>query len=288
MKGSYPWAIIRATIFKKHVYQPDKQYIISIDEVVEGKSRNKTYGIANFWSSTQNAPVKGVSFFCGGLIDVESRKPYMVAGEQVVHIEENKKRIAEDKQKIMEGKLRSASGNKLQSGRKKGTKNKPQSPNTTASFRAFSVLLGELKGIVTKLLQGISCAHVVADGKYAAKDYIKAIREVNWHLITRLPANAALLLPYSHLAGTKKTRRKYDKRVDFDQLDEQYLKETRYENDNQIQTCQLACLLQYQNLHRTFKCGHSKGYQPKNQKSKMCHFCQHKPSISMEYSDRLL
>ena len=241
LKGIYPWAIIRATIFKKQVYQPDGQYIISIDEVVEGKSRDKTYGIANFWSSTQNAPVKGVSFFCGSFIDVNSRKSYMMAGEQVVHTEENKKRIAEDKQKIREGKLRSASGNKLQSGRKKGTQNKPQAPNTTASFRAFSVLLGELKGIVTKLLHGISCAHVVADGKYAAKDYIKAIREVNWHLITRLPANAALLLPYIHLAGAKKNKRKYDKRVDFDKLDEQYLKDTRYENDNKIQTYQLAC-----------------------------------------------
>lgn len=165
----------------------------------------------------------------------------MMATEQVVFTEEHRKQIAVNKQKVQEGKLRNASGNRLKSGRKKGTKNKAQTPNNTASYQAFSTLLGVLVGALTLQLPGISLAHVVADGKYAAKDYLKAIRDVKWHLITHLPANAALQLPYIHPVGVKKTRRKYDKRVDFAQLEEKCLKETRYEQDNQIQTYQLSC-----------------------------------------------
>lgn len=241
LKGDYPWAEIRAIFFKKFVYQADRQYLLSIDEVVEGKSRNKTHGIARFWSSILNSPIRGICFFAASIIDVSGRKSYMMATEQVVFTEEDKKKIAEHKQKVAEGKLRSASGNRLQGGRRKGTKNKPQAPNDTASYRAFSLLLGVLVGIVSSRLSGISLAYVVADGKYAAKDYIKAIREVKWHLITRLPVNAVLQLPYIHPVGAKKTKRKYDKRVDFDMLDEQYLKDTRYEDDNRIQTYQLFC-----------------------------------------------
>lgn len=132
----------------------------------------------------------------------------MMATGQVVHTEKDKKRIAEHRQKVQEGKLRNASGNRLKSGRNKGTKNKPKAPNDTASYRAFSALLGVLVGIVTNHLPGISLAYMVADGKYAAKDYINAIREVKWHLITRLPVNAALQLPFIHPVGAKKSKRK--------------------------------------------------------------------------------
>ncbi|HRK29407.1 MAG TPA: transposase, partial [Chitinophagales bacterium] len=232
---------MRVLIFKKYVFQPDRQYIISMDEVVEGKSRDKTFGLTKFWSSILNSPISGICFYAASFIDVIGRKSYMMATEQVVHTEKDKKRIAENRQKVQEGKLRNASGNRLKSGRNKGTKNKPQAPNDTASYRAFSALLGVLVGIVTNHLPGISLAYMVADGKYAAKDYINAIREVKWHLITRLPVNAALQLPFIHPVGVKKSKRKYDKRVDFDKLQEECLKETRYEGDNKIQTYQLCC-----------------------------------------------
>ncbi|QQS27595.1 MAG: hypothetical protein IPM47_08420 [Sphingobacteriales bacterium] len=63
MSEDYLWERIRMKLFLKWVYQPEENYIIAIDEVVEGKSRDKTYGLSKFWSSIQKCPIFGICFF---------------------------------------------------------------------------------------------------------------------------------------------------------------------------------------------------------------------------------
>ncbi|QQS29339.1 MAG: hypothetical protein IPM47_21350 [Sphingobacteriales bacterium] len=63
MSEDYLWERIRMKLFLKWVYQPEENYIIAIDEVVEGKSRDKTYGLSSFGAAFRNAPYSGFVFF---------------------------------------------------------------------------------------------------------------------------------------------------------------------------------------------------------------------------------
>ena len=233
----YPWVSIRVKLFLKWVYKEQNRYILAIDEVVEGKSRDKTHGLSKFWSSIQKRPISGICFFCATIIAVGNRKPYPMAIEQVVHTEEDKNRIAEQKKRTAAGKRRSAEGRCLVRGRKKGSKNQPKQPNPTASYRAFTTLLSTL----LSCLSGINLTYLVADGAYASADYLLAVRNVGLHLITRLPANVALVLPYTAAQKHKKKPKKYGEKVDLNKLDKQYLKDTKTEDDLLIQTWQLPC-----------------------------------------------
>lgn len=241
LKQTYPWVQIRAILFKHYIYQLGRGYLISIDEVVEGKSRNKTYGIDRFWSGVQKRPVMGICIFVLSLIDISSRRSYTLAAEQVVFSEADKARIARQKQKVQEGKKRTASGNRLASGRKAGTKNKPEAEPDNASFRAFMCLLKVVMATLNSIIPNMIIPYMVADGKYASKHYITAIRQATLHLITRLPVNAALRLPYTPASGARKTRRKYAQKVDLHDLDQNWLKETRTEGDCRIQIYELSC-----------------------------------------------
>lgn len=60
-----------------------RQYLLVIDEVVEGKSRSKTDDLGSFWSSIQKRPIKGICLFVGSLISLSSKRLYVLAGEQV-------------------------------------------------------------------------------------------------------------------------------------------------------------------------------------------------------------
>ncbi|OWY23351.1 IS4 family transposase, partial [Sphingobacteriales bacterium UPWRP_1] len=84
MAEDYPWVSIRVKLFLKWVYKEQNRYILAIDEVVEGKSRDKTHGLSKFWSSIQKRPISGICFFCATIIAVGNRKPYPMAIEQVV------------------------------------------------------------------------------------------------------------------------------------------------------------------------------------------------------------
>ena len=45
-------------------------YLLAGDESVITKSGKKTYGLGRFFSSLQNQPVSGLSFFCFSLLTV--------------------------------------------------------------------------------------------------------------------------------------------------------------------------------------------------------------------------
>jgi hypothetical protein len=87
------WLGIRLLIFQKLIYKELNTYIAAVDEVVEGKSRRKSYGIATFFSSILGKPIRGICF-CGlTLIEVETRRSFIIGLDQLVYTKEGKIRI---------------------------------------------------------------------------------------------------------------------------------------------------------------------------------------------------
>jgi hypothetical protein len=119
----HDWIKFRVSIFKSLIFKEKQIYIAAIDEVVEGKSRKSSHGIAQFYSSTARQPINGICFFALALIDVTTRVAYTLGVEQVVYTDEDKVRIKEKKDKVKAGKQRAAEGKALTKGRKKGSTN---------------------------------------------------------------------------------------------------------------------------------------------------------------------
>ncbi|QQS27423.1 MAG: hypothetical protein IPM47_10915 [Sphingobacteriales bacterium] len=143
MSEDYLWERIRMKLFLKWVYQPEENYIIAIDEVVEGKVGTRPMVCRSFGAAFRNAPYSGFVFLCFSdscgeteIISDGGRASRTDRGGQEADSGTEKKALA--------GKQRSAEGRCLVRGRKQGSKNRPKQPNPTASFRAFTALLNKL------------------------------------------------------------------------------------------------------------------------------------------------
>ena len=62
LSEDYNWIAIRVSLFKYFCLSVLGTYILVADETVEGKSRRKTFGIARFYSSTQQQIITGICF----------------------------------------------------------------------------------------------------------------------------------------------------------------------------------------------------------------------------------
>jgi hypothetical protein len=87
---------------------------------------------------------------------------------------------------------------------------------------------------------------LVLDGHFGNHNALHMARQVNLHLISKLRCDAALYFPYAGPYAGRGPRRKYGRKVDYDNLPVQYLKETHVEGALQTR------LYQAQLLHKEF------------------------------------
>ena len=98
-----------------------------------------------------------------------------------------------------------------------------------------------------KLIAGcIRLTYLVLDGHFGNHNALHMARQSNLHLISKLRCDAALYFPYTGPYAGRGPRRKYGRKVDYDHIPEQYLKETTVEGH--IQTCLYQAYL----LHKEF------------------------------------
>jgi putative transposase len=235
-----PWAMLFWVFFRHHVYCPDEVYLAAGDEVIVTKAGTCTHGLDRFFASLYGKPVPGLAFFTVSLVSVQKRRAFPMRVEQVVRSDAEK---AASKAKAAAKKAKAPSVQR-RPGRPKG------STNTNKATRALTPELVRIQAMVEALLRLIttvlSVTYLVLDGHFGNHNALQMVRQCNLHLISKLRGDAALYFPYSGSYAGRGPRRKYGRKVDYDNIPEMYLKRTTV--DAHIETR----LYQAQLLHKEF------------------------------------
>jgi len=129
-------------------------------------------------------------------------------------------------------------------GRPKGSKHTPKADVT---FTPELVrITGWLEALLTLIAGVVSLTYLVLDGHFGNHNALQMARQSNLHLISKLRCDAALYFPYTGPYAGRGPRRKYGRKVDYDHIPEQYLKETTVEGHIQTR------LYQAHLLHKEF------------------------------------
>jgi putative transposase len=219
-----PWADMLWTFFTKLLWKPGDEYILAGDEVVVSKAGKETYGLDRFFSSIQQRPIPGISFFTFSLVNVRERQSYPVQTTQVVKSAEEK---AARKARAQEKAKKTAE--KKKPGRPKGSKNK----NKQAVVLNAELLRIQkaLRALLETIRTVLSLKYVVLDGHFGNYPSAWMVRQENLHLISKMRSDAALYPAFEgEYSGTGRPA-KYGDKIDVDKLDEKYLKETSIEGN---------------------------------------------------------
>lgn len=235
-----PWGILFWVFFRHYVYRSEDVYLLAGDEVIVTKAGKSTHGLDRFFASLYGKPIPGVAFCTLSLVSVQARRSFPMRVEQVVRSDAEK---AASKAKAAAKKAKSP-GAKGRPGRPKGRKNTPKAdvPLTPELGR----ISGWLDALLRLIAGVVSLPYVVLDGHFGHHNALHMVRQNTLHLISKLRYDAALYFPYTGPYAGRGPRRKYGRKVDYDHIPVQYLKETTVEEH--IETC----LYQAQLLHKEF------------------------------------
>ena len=215
-----PWATLFWVFFRHHVYRSEEVYLLAGDEVVVTKAGKTTHGLDRFFSSLYGKPVPGLAFFTLSLVSVQARRSFPMRVEQVVRSDAEKAarkaRAAAKKPKAPDEKRRP--------GRPKGSQNKPKA-DVTFTPELLRIPSG-LDALLTLIAGVVSLTYLVLDGHFGNHNALQMARQSNLHLIAKLRGDAALYFPYTGPYAGRGPHRKYGRKVDYDNLPVQYLKET--------------------------------------------------------------
>jgi DDE superfamily endonuclease len=235
-----PWASLFWLFFRTHLYRSEEVYLLAGDEVVVTKAGKATHGLDRFYASLYGKPVPGLAFFALSLVSVQARHAFPMAIEQVIRSASEK---AANKAKVAAKQAKPA-GAKRRPGRPKGSKNKNKAEVQ------LTPELGRIQGLVVALLQRIAgwlpLTYLLLDGHFGHHNALQMARQANLHLISKLRTDSALYFADTGPYCGHGPRRKYGDKVDYRNLPDHYLKETRL--DGRIQTCFYQATL----LHKEF------------------------------------
>ena len=218
-----PWAMLFWVFFRHHVYRSEEVYLLVGDEVIVTKAGKTTYGLDRFFASLYGKPVPGLAFFALSLVRLQQRRSFPLHVEQVVRSDAEK---AASKAKAAAPKP-TARGEQRRPGRPKGSKNKPKADRT---FTPELVRITGWLEVLLHLIAGvISLTYLVLDGHFGNHNALQMARQRNLHLISKLRCDAALYFPYTGPYAGRGPRRKYGRKLNYDNLPGQYLKETTVE-----------------------------------------------------------
>ncbi|MCA1819264.1 MAG: transposase, partial [Halobacteriales archaeon] len=235
-----PWATLFWVFFRHHIYRPGEVYLLVGDEVVATKAGKHTHGLDRFFASLYGKPVPGLAFFALSLVSTQQRRSFPVCVEQVVRSDAEK---AASKAKVAAKKATSSTA-KRRPGRPKGSKNTPKAAVTLTP--ELSRITGMLAALLQRIAGCIPLRYLVLDGHFGNHNALHMARQCDLHLISKLRYDAALYFPYTGPYAGRGPRRTYGRKVEYDDLPVQYLKQTTVEGHMQ------TCIYQMQLLHKEF------------------------------------
>jgi putative transposase len=235
------WAQVNWCLIRHCFLSSDDVFIMAGDETVVTKSGKITHGIDRFFSSLYEKVVPGLSFFTFSLISTKHRTSFPLMIQQIVRSEE-KTTCSEDlssKENSKEDQNKSEP-KKNNRGRPKGSRNKNRENVVLPPYLCF------IQCMLNKVLHIIgNCTilnYVVFDGAFGNNNTMQMVKQCRKHLISKLHRNSALYFPYSGKYSGRGRRKKYGSRVDYDNIPEEYLKETTNEGSIQTKIYQMTLL----------------------------------------------
>jgi putative transposase len=219
-----PWAEIFWIFFFKLLFQSGDEYVLAGDEVVVSKAGDATFGKDCIFSSLAQRAIPGLAFFTFSLINIRLRRSSPVKVEQVVRSEEEK---AACKAKAQERKAKQPA-EKRKPGRPKGSKNKDkQQVELNPELERIQSMLQALLRLISDF---ISLKYLVMDGHFGNNPAAWMVRQSQLHLISKLRHDAGLYLPYSGPKPKRGPYPKFGKKIDYDHLPTEYLKQSTTED----------------------------------------------------------
>ncbi len=213
---SIKWNMVKSVI--------GEEVILVADETTVSKSGKSTYGLGYFYSGLHNRAIKGVQFLSFSLIDVKSRRAYPLLTKQL----KQRRKKKESKDKVKRGR-----------GRPKGSKNKNSSEiKLKGLFRVVNWYLKTVKKAV-----GLpQLRYFVYDGSFGNNAGVQAVRRVDLHLISKLKKNASLYFQFKGKQKSRGRKRIYGDLVDYQNMDEKYLKKRTVDGDIETKIYQFEAL----------------------------------------------
>jgi putative transposase len=209
-----PWAEMLWALFVKRIWKPGDEYILAGDEVVVSKAGKETYGLDRFFSSLEQCPIPGLSFFTFSLVNVHERQSYPVQTTQAVKSAEEK---AASKAKAQEKKAKKTAENKNKQG--------------MVLNNELLRIQKALRALVEIIRMVLSLKYIVLDGHFGNYPSAWMVRQENLHLISKFRSDAAL---YPAFAGEYRgvgRPAKYGDKIDVYKMDNQYLRDTSIEGN---------------------------------------------------------
>jgi len=221
-----PWALIFWLFVRQHLVQPGRTYLLAGDESVVTKSGKATFGLDRFFASLAGKVIPSLAFFALSLIDVEQRRAYPTAVEQVMGSEADKAASQAKKKKAK----KSATGPK-KAGRPKGSRNRDKTQVVwTPELRLIHNMLQKQLCLVGHWL---TITHLLLDGKFGHNNAVQMALSCGLHLVSKLRHDAALYFPYDGPYSGHGPRRKYGEKLNYAAIPTQYLQESSTQDDIQ-------------------------------------------------------
>jgi hypothetical protein len=231
-----PWSQLFWTFFRAYLFNPEDVYLLVGDESVVTKAGQRTHGLDRFFSSLYGRAIPGLAFFALSLLSTQERQSYPMMVEQRVRSDAEK---AATKAKSKQKKAKQKSANP-KVGRPKGSKNKDKS---LIELSPELVFIQAMIQQVLSLIKGfLPLNYLVLDGHFGHNNALHMTQQCGLHLISKLRYDAALYFPYEAAYSGHGRPHKYGKKVDYDNLPEQHLKQVSLEDDIQTRIYQATLL----------------------------------------------
>lgn len=215
------WLLLSFEIIKNIL---GKEIILVADESTISKSGKSTYGVGYFYSGLQGRAIKGISMLSFSLVDVESRRAYTIFNRQM------KKQPKQSTTKKT---------SKKSVGRPLGSKNKNSADiRLKGTFRVVQWCLPH----ILKVVKLPNLRYFVYDGAFGNNVGIQATKRANLHLISKLKRNSKLYLRFDGKQKEKGRKRIYGDVIDYENIDEKYLKNSYTEGDIEVKIYQVQVL----------------------------------------------
>jgi putative transposase len=235
------WPKVFLRFFTQHLFLPGTEYFLVGDESVVTKSGKETYGLDHFFSGLLNKVVKGIAIFSLSLVSVEERRSYPLRVEQIMRSEAEKAAAKERKQKRTK---KDKAAPKKKRGRPKGSCNRDKSQvELTPELKRIQEMV---QNQLEMLRNWVTIRYLALDGHFGNNNAVQMVRQCDLHLISKLRYDAALHFVYDGQQKRTGPRKKYGQKINYRQIQEQYLVESSVNDD--IQTC----IYQAHMLHHEF------------------------------------
>ena len=234
-----PWALIFWLFVRQHLVQPGGTYLLAGDESVVTKSGKATFGLDRFFASLAGKVIPSLAFFALSLIDVEQRRSYPTAVEQVVR-SETAKAVSQAQKKERKKKTQKRATGSKPTGCPKGSRNQNKSQVVwTPELRLIHNMIQKQLCLIG---QWLTITHLLLDGKFGHNNAVQMALGCGLHLVSKLRHDAALYLPYDGPYSGHGPHRKYGDKINYAAIPAEYLKETSTQDDIQTYIYQATML----------------------------------------------